>query len=250
MGDGEVPYKPGYELVAEKILAKIAADKLVPGDRLPTEREIAEELGVSRAVTREAVKILAALNRVTVRKGAGICVAAPTEPAGASMLSQFQPTNLEQVQMLFAYRRLIESESASRAAMRANPQQVRELVALAAASADAAARDDEPAFATLDADFHVALAAGAGNLFIEASVSMVRSYSGQVGRLLFRGQKPGSLVVAGAQHQDIAAGVAAGDPAAAAKALVLHIDTTEAQFERRLLERLSYVDDAGSPSHG
>jgi len=242
---GHGRYRPGYEVVAERILEKIAADGLVVGDRLPTEREMAEELGVSRAITREAVKILAALQRVTVKKGVGITVAAAHEPVGGHMLSHFQPTDLDQVRMLFAYRRLIEGEAATCAARRATPQQVRQLVSLATESSEVAAFDDIERFARADRAFHAALAAAAGNLFIETSVSMVKTYSDQVSRLVFQGRRPGSLVVAGAQHEAIAAGVAAGDPQAALEALVGHIDTTARQYEERLLARL--LDADGSP---
>src|SRR6266403_1202374 len=68
-------YRPGYELVAEQLLNYIAQENLLPGDRLPTEQGLAEILGATRNVTREAVKVLAAIGRLSVRKGAGIFVA-------------------------------------------------------------------------------------------------------------------------------------------------------------------------------
>ena len=52
-------YRPGYELVAERILQYIAQENLKPGVRLPTEEGLAEILGTTRNVTREAVKVLA-----------------------------------------------------------------------------------------------------------------------------------------------------------------------------------------------
>src|SRR5579884_2984119 len=58
------PYKPGYEVMAERILQFIAELRLRPGDRMPTEHELAARLGTSRTVIREAVKILSALGRV------------------------------------------------------------------------------------------------------------------------------------------------------------------------------------------
>ena len=72
-GNGE--YRPGYERVAEQILEFIAESRLTPGDRLPTEIELAGRLGTSRAVVREAVKILSALGRVRAHKGRGLFVA-------------------------------------------------------------------------------------------------------------------------------------------------------------------------------
>jgi len=57
-------YRPGYELVAEQILQLIVESQLRPGDRMPTENELAARLGTSRTVVREAVKILSAIGRV------------------------------------------------------------------------------------------------------------------------------------------------------------------------------------------
>jgi len=231
-------YRPGYETVAELVLAKIAHERLTAGDRLPTERDLAVEFGVGRATVREAVKMLTAMGRLTVRKGAGISVAPPSEASGLGVLTGFQPTSGEQVRMLFDYRRLIEGEAARCAALGAKPQEVREVVEHAQASVVAAEQDDADAFGVIDGRFHTALTRAAHNDFLEASEGIVRAYKGQVSKLLFLGQKPGSLVVAARQHVEIAAKVHDGDAEAAARAAVTHIDTTAAQFERRIRERL------------
>src|SRR5579859_6477869 len=62
--------------VAEMILETIRSAKLRPGDRLPSERELADQLGVSRTVIREAVRSLAGKGVVDIRSGSGIRVAA------------------------------------------------------------------------------------------------------------------------------------------------------------------------------
>ena len=79
-GDGDVmparsAYRPGYERIAEQILELIARSDLRPGDRMPTENEIAAQLGTSRTVVREAIKILSALGRIKAQKGRGLYVA-------------------------------------------------------------------------------------------------------------------------------------------------------------------------------
>src|SRR6266700_5223638 len=83
-------YRPQYEIAAEKIVEFISNAELKPGDRLPTEQKLGEQLGMSRGIVREAIKSLAAGGLVTVRKGAGLYVAGdprlPTRPiAHASM---------------------------------------------------------------------------------------------------------------------------------------------------------------------
>jgi len=108
-------YRPGYELAAERLLEYISEENLRPGDRLPTEQGLAEILGTTRNVTREAVKVLAAIGRLSVRRGAGIFVASGGALLGEDELAHFQPTDMEHVLMLLDYRRLIESENAPRA---------------------------------------------------------------------------------------------------------------------------------------
>ncbi len=62
--------------VAELLLETILSPGLQPGDRLPSERELGEQFGVSRTVIREAVRALAAKGVINVRTGSGLRVAA------------------------------------------------------------------------------------------------------------------------------------------------------------------------------
>ncbi|GAA4564505.1 FadR/GntR family transcriptional regulator [Planotetraspora kaengkrachanensis] len=233
-------YRPGYELVAEQLLAYMAEHELRPGDRLPTEKGLAEILGATRNVTREAVKVLAAIGRLSVRKGAGIFVASSGAPTGLTDegLGYFQPTDLQQVVMLLDYRQLIEGETARRAATLATPIQVRSLRGHAEQSAVAAGQADAKGFADADALFHDAVGAAAQNVFLQAAVTNIRRFAMQSDVLLFHGEAPGSLEVAGAQHIGIADAIADGDSETAAKLMIAHVETTRDQFERRIRDRL------------
>ena len=73
-GRAEGGYRPGYEVAAEQVLELIARLGLRPGDRMPTEQDLAGQLGTSRTVVREAIKILSALGRVRAQKGRGLGV--------------------------------------------------------------------------------------------------------------------------------------------------------------------------------
>ena len=68
------------DVVAERIEALIGDGSLAPGDRLPTEHELARRLGVGRTSVREGLGRLRALGLIEVRKGRGAFVAEP--PAG------------------------------------------------------------------------------------------------------------------------------------------------------------------------
>ncbi|MFC1406364.1 MULTISPECIES: FadR/GntR family transcriptional regulator [Streptacidiphilus] len=236
--DASERYRPGYELVAEQLLGYIAEQNLMPGDRLPTEQGLAQILGATRNVTREAVKVLAAIGRLSVRKGAGIFVAASPGTLADDQLAHFQPTSMEHVLMLLDYRRLIESETARRAATLATPIEVRAMRESAELSLAAGRAVDAEEFARTDALFHNSVSVAAHNVFLQASVANIRRLVSQSDVLLFHGDVPGSLEVAGNQHVAITAAIAAGDTELAAELMVAHIDTTQHQFERRIRDRV------------
>ncbi len=243
------PYRPGYELVAERLLHYLAEQNFQPGDRLPTEQGIAEILGATRNVTREAVKVLAAMGRLTVRKGAGIFVGEPRSAIADEALVHFQPTDIDHVVMLLDHRRLIESETARRSAGLATPVEVRAIREGARHSIDAASANNVSDFAEADAQFHRAIAVAAHNVFLESSVASIRRYSAQSDLLLFHHDVPGSFEVAGAQHQAIAQAIANGDAEVAASLMAEHIETTRKQFEHKIKDRMfSFVRDIGDSS--
>ncbi|MEU8981782.1 FadR/GntR family transcriptional regulator [Streptomyces sp. NPDC058246] len=247
-GDDEAsrPYRPGYELVAEQLLNYIAEQNLRSGDRLPTEQGLAQILGASRNVTREAVKVLAAIGRLSVRRGAGIFVADSAGGLVDDQLSHFRPTSMEDVLMLLDYRTVIESETARRAASLATPIEVRTIREGAETSLVAAGEDDGYAFAKADAAFHDAVGAASHNVFLRSSVAGVRRLASQSDVLLFHGDAPGSLEVAARQHLAIAEAVAAGEADLASELMVEHIATTQSQFERKIRDRLFNLDDRGA----
>ena len=245
-GEGEADdasgrYRPGYELVAEQLLGYIAEQNLMPGDRLPTEQGLAQILGATRNVTREAVKVLAAIGRLSVRKGAGIFVAASPGALTDDQLVHFQPTSMEHVLMLLDYRRLIESETARRAATLATPVEVRTMRENAELSLTAGKAVDAEEFARVDALFHECVGDAAHNLFLRSGVANIRRLLSQSDVLLFHGDVPGSLEVAGNQHIAITNAIAAGDAESAAALMTAHIDTTQHQFERRIRDRVFNV---------
>lgn len=236
------PYRPGYELVAERLLNYIAEQNLRSGDRLPTEQGLAQILGASRNVTREAVKVLAAIGRLSVRRGAGIFVAASAGGLVDDQLSHFRPTSMEHVLMLLDYRTVIESETARRAAALATPIEVRAVRESAETSLVAARSGDGYGFAEADAAFHDAVGAAAHNLFLRSSVGNVRRLASQSDVLLFHGDAPGSLEVAARQHLAIAEAVTAGEAGLAGELMAQHIATTQSQFERKIRDRLFSLD--------
>jgi DNA-binding FadR family transcriptional regulator len=149
--------------------------------------------------------------------------------------------------MLLDYRRLIESETARRAATLATPIEVRAMRVSAELSLAAGKAVDAEAFARADAQFHDAVSVAAHNVFLRSSVVNIRRLMSQSDVLLFHGDMPGSLEVAGTQHLGIVEAIAVGEPDTAAELMTAHIDTTQNQFERRIRNRLFNL--TGHPRH-
>ncbi|MDH4062304.1 MAG: GntR family transcriptional regulator, partial [Aquincola sp.] len=94
-----------YRQIAEQLRALIKAGEFVPGSRLPPERDLATQLGVSRPSVREALIALEVEGRVEVRMGSGIYVtgAAPRAAVAASAFGPFE---------IIRARQLVEAELA------------------------------------------------------------------------------------------------------------------------------------------
>jgi GntR family transcriptional repressor for pyruvate dehydrogenase complex len=102
--------------VVEHIRELIASGQLKPGDKLPSERELAEMMNVSRPTIREAFKILSAMGLLSIRQGHGVFVA--DESARLDNLASFLFLQTDTIHELFEFRKMIETESAAGAAIR------------------------------------------------------------------------------------------------------------------------------------
>lgn len=144
----------------EALRAKIAAGPMKAGDRLPTEKELEAEFGVSRTVIREAVAVLKADGLVEPRRGAGIFVRDPEGSRRKSFMT-FVPGDVHEALDLLELRMAVEIEAAGLAATRRSLSQdarIRECQALFEREIDAGASAVDR-----DAAFHLAIANGTNN---------------------------------------------------------------------------------------
>ncbi|WP_343965745.1 MULTISPECIES: FadR/GntR family transcriptional regulator [Kribbella] len=166
-----------YELVLNRVEADLAAGRLRLGERLPGERSLAEQLGISRPSVREAVRVLEAMGVVRTATGSGpesgaVIVAEPASPLTA-LLRLHLATNHLPMGDIVQTRVLLESWTAREAAHHAGAGDL-------VAAEELLDRMDAPGlspeeFHLLDAEFHVALSALAGNVLIAAVMSSLRT---------------------------------------------------------------------------
>jgi len=113
--------------------ARIRAKGLAPGDPLPSESALALELGVSRAVVREAFRSMAALKLIDVGNGRRARVSKIDPSVLAIVLDHAVHTDQISIQQIYDTRRTIELRTVALAAMRRTDREADDIVALAAA---------------------------------------------------------------------------------------------------------------------
>lgn len=152
--------------VAQMILARIAAGELAPGHRLPSQRELAQSMGVGLAVIREAVQRLAALNVVEASHGSGTVVRPfrwmPLIYDPALFHLAMQRIGIRD---LWEARRLLEGQITRLAAERATRADLAAMRAVLARAVPLPA--DYGASQALNREFHLALAHAGQNAVLE-----------------------------------------------------------------------------------
>lgn len=208
--------------LAAALADRVARGELAPGQRLPTEQQLADAHGVSRTVVREAVHQLKSQGLLRSRQGSGVFV---TDGATLRPLS-FDPTVLDSVDavvQVVEVRRALEGEIAALAAERAAPRDLAMLrQALKAIDAAAAAGGDGVAE---DLAFHQAVARATGNPQFQRLLGFLEQYLREAMRVT-RGNEARRRDFAESvrtEHLALVNAIAAGDAAAARRAAVRHM---------------------------
>ena len=212
-----------YEDVALRIEEMIREGRYAPGDQLPAEREIMEELGVGRSAVREAMLSLQRMGLVTVSSGERARVTAPTakvlvsELSGAARLLLAQEGGMRRFQEA---RALFEIGLARAAAERANEADLARL--RAALEANRAAIGNHAQFMRTDVAFHYEIAQIPRNAIFTSLYNAVVEWLTEQRET--SGRATGAGEAAYAAHKRIYQAIAAHDPAAAEVAMEGHLE--------------------------
>ncbi|MEO8410780.1 MAG: FadR/GntR family transcriptional regulator [Propionivibrio sp.] len=219
-----------FRNIAEQINDSINSGQLKPGQRLPAERVLAKQLGVSRPTLREALIALEVEGRVEIRGGAGVYVldrarvSAPDailEANGVQMPSPFEVVNA---------RDLVESEIAALAAKNATDLQIRKMSQALGDMACCLATD--PLHIEYDRRFHLALAEASGNNALFLTSQLLWNLREQPIYLQlevhFHTEAIWQKLIL--EHREILAGVKSKDPKAARAAMHRHMKNTMKRF--------------------
>jgi DNA-binding FadR family transcriptional regulator len=205
----------------ERLGQAIGMGLLRPGDRLPPEGRLAEDLGISPVTLRNAISILRGAGLLETQRGRGggtsVSAQPPTLPSSGSL-----PTASE-LRDLADFRIVVEGGASALAAERATPEQIEYLRTLVA---DMEQAPDYDSWADHDTLFHLVLADASGSQRVVARVADIRAEVYQIAKL---GSVPRSLqTLADREHREILRAVAARRPQQARGAMTRHVESTRA----------------------
>ena len=210
----------------EKIRGLIINGELSPGDRLPSEQDLATMLGISRSSLREAVKALSQAKVLVVRRGDGTYITSLSPELLLSGLSfavdLMQDQTLHEV---FEVRRLLEPAATALAATRISDAQIEKL----RRSLEHMRETDDPEeMVRRDAEFHAEVVRASGNETLCSIISVIsaRALRARIWRASIAGVKSMTLD----QHAAILDALEERDASLASSAAMLHLSASQKWF--------------------
>jgi len=208
-----------YEKIVEQIQTQVVSGKLHAGDRLPTERKLAEQFHVSRTAVREAVKTLREKGLVHGHPGRGTFVTDGTASAmrgSLGLMMKIGGTN--GAPDLAEVREIFEPEIAALAAKRAAKEQIAEMREAVAAMDEKL--NDAEAFVEADLSFHLALARATQNALIPSLIDPIVGLLREERKSTFR---RGGALHGQQHHKRILDAIVHRDAEAAREAMRAHL---------------------------
>ena len=208
------------EETAQSIIRYIIDNRMLPGDKLPTEPVFMEKLGVGRGTLREGIKLLAARNIIDIRQGAGSFVSPkrgiPDDPLGLTFIYDDHELVLDMLDVRLTF----EPHVAMLAATQATAEERAEIAAQAA-EVERCIKEGV-SYAKADSRFHRLIAEASGNR-VFANLTYILNSSIHKNIELIEDRQWDSNIIN--YHRKIAAAIHAGKVNDAACAMTMHLQT-------------------------
>lgn len=232
---GPVYPTPLKEQVATELKRLIEDGTLQPGQQLPSERELADQLRVSRGTVREAIRFLHALGYLEVRHGLGTFVHASSGDIERLQLAWRDWTlrHASRVHDLLELREGVESFAAELASQRQLAEPLQRMGAALDEMREAARIADVAALVRADVAFHDALCEGSGNTALAGLVKAL-------GRQLIP-ERAATFAIPGRpeqslrEHGAILDAVCVGDARLARLRVLTHLESVKSEIDREIL---------------
>jgi len=218
-----------HEQVAARLERMIVSGALVPGDRVPAEKELMQMFNVGRSAVREGLLSLQQRGLLRISTGERALVTLPSpnqivdDLATAAKLLLTQPGGVRNFQ---SARTLLEVALARSAAQHATPADIAELHRIVAANR--AAIGDSERFVETDLEFHFCLARMSGNSLITALHTALLNWLTEQRQV--SGQAPNAAEIASAAHERIFLAIQSGDVINAQQEMQDHLDEVALRY--------------------
>jgi GntR family transcriptional regulator, transcriptional repressor for pyruvate dehydrogenase complex len=220
-----LPSRPAKrELVSSRIMNQIVdqllSSHLKPGDKLPTEFDLAAEFGVARNSVREAIKMLSSLGVIEIRRGQGTFIAQSQSTAVVDALALNLVFGEKTSTELFELREMLEHAVMQLAARKAQDEDIRELEEINQQLKKVGS--DQKAVRQLDLSFHLTLLKATQN-------SLLRKIGKAIYTLFFAslGDAEINPSVIHTDHARVIATIRGREPEAARRMVEAHLSTWE-----------------------
>lgn len=220
-----------YRQVADQLRQLIDAGEFSVGDRLPTERHLADQLGISRPTVREALIALEVEGRIRIRVGSGIYVTDP--PSAATSEPEIEEGPFE----LLRAREFVEGAIAAEAALHVRPADIERLDDVLRRMETM--RHPNKMTIALDREFHTAVAGILENAVLVRFIGELfdQRMNPYFERLSIYFETSDSWQVAANEHRAVRDAIAARDPERAKAAMQQHLRQSQIRFSRNFDER-------------
>ena len=210
------------EMVAEQIIAKITAGELFPGSQLPSQRDLANMLGVGRSSVREAINALVVMGYLEPMQGKGTFIKEVLPDAAERIEKLNIAFTAGSIFDLMEARELLECRSAALAAERADARQIGKLKTIL--NEVAATEKEYAIFLDADIRFHAAVADAAGNVVLcELTKLVLEKVVSHHNKLKTAMLPPAYREISIRTAARVVDAIEAGDGAAAAKWMTQHL---------------------------
>ena len=229
-----------YEEIIEQIKQLMADGNLKPGDKLLSERELAENLQVSRASVREAIKSLEMMSFVETKPGEGTFVRSQNSDEIILPLAMFLAVEKNSIFDMFEIRRIFETATASMAAERASKEEIVNIYTAFEKMEESISFQDSEKGEEYDTLFHYSIAEATHNgllirLYRTISEDFERAVSTARGQLYIIENNPQIILD---QHKAIYEAIRNHNPVKAFKAMMEHLTYAEEELNKNLGKKI------------
>nr|CRH04401.1 Pyruvate dehydrogenase complex repressor/DNA-binding transcriptional dual regulato [Candidatus Magnetococcus massalia] len=226
------------DVIVEQLEQMILSGVLKPAEKLPSERELAQQLDVSRPSLREALFKLEAKDLIESRHGGGTYVKSVLGPTFTDPLGRLLQSHPEAAADYLEFRKVMEGEAAALAAVRHTEADREIITAQFNRMEQAQANRKLSREADADADFHLAISEATHNVIL---LHIMRGLFNLLQQEIFHNRhrlytREGAQAALLQQHRDLLEAVLARDPDAARSAAQAHLSYVQQAFEEMGVE--------------